>query len=383
MKFVDENHPMPSRIATDLAELARLASDGGLDLRQVALRVKTDLLLATPSPSTEDMEAFRAMAEASIPAIDDATATILARKLASWPHAPHEVLADLRARGGEVLAALITYGMPLSATEIEEIAAEGDREARVALAGRRDLTGNASITLSGCDNAEIDAALVANTAAPLPHAALDLLLPRAVVAPTLGASLLARSDLPVSELTPLFLQASLEKRLAMIDAVAAHEALAPSPRPATLATEQVSGLIATALSDRPSAFAALADAFGSDGRFATAMANDQSRRLAALALIGCGASPEDATRFLIGLGDEAARSVERIFALVELMRSVQPTVARRLAQQIGGVARRHARPGTLQPAMDPSGTPARSGAERAPARGIVQEVRRRLGGGNC
>lgn len=371
---------MQSRIATDLAELARLASDGGLDLRRVALRVKTDLLLATPSPSPEDMEAFRAMAEALVPVIDEATATILARKLASWPHAPREVLAALRARGGEVLAALVGHGMPLSASEIEELAAEGDSEAKIALAGRHDLTGSASIALAGCNSADIDTALVANSAAPLPHAALDLLLPRAVATPTLGAGLLARGDLPVSELTPLFLRASLEKRLAMIDAAKAHEALAPSSRPATLVSDQISSLIATALSERRGAFAALATAFGGDARFATAMANDQSRQLAALALIGCGASPEDATRFLIGLGDEAARSVERIFALVELMRSMQPAVARRLAQQIGGITPHSTRSGSLQPAMDPSGTPARPGAERAPARGIVQEVRRRLGG---
>ncbi len=371
---------MPSRIATDLAELARLASDGGLDLRQVALRVKTDLLLATPSPSPEDMEAFRAMADALVPVIDEATATIIARKLASWPHAPRDVLAGLRARGGEVLAALISHGMPLSAAEIEEIAAEGAGEARIALAGRHDLTGSASVTLAGCNDAKIDAALVANTKVPLPHAALDLLLPRAVLTPALGASLLVRADLPVSELTPLFLQASLEKRLAIIEAATAREALAPSPRPATLPADQISSLIATALSDRHNAFTALADAFGGDVRFATAMANDASRQLAALALIGCGAAPEDATRFLIGLGDDAARSVERIFALVELMRALQPAVARRLAQQIGGIAPRSTRSGALQPAMDPSGTPARPGAERAPARGIVQEVRRRLGG---
>jgi hypothetical protein len=371
---------MPSRIATDLAELARLASDGGLDLRQVALRVKTDLLLATPSPSPEDMEAFRTMADALVPVIDEATATIIARKLASWPHAPRDVLAGLRARGGEVLAALISHGMPLSAAEIEEIAAEGAGEARIALAGRHDLTGSASVTLAGCNDAKIDAALVANTKVPLPHAALDLLLPRAVLTPALGASLLVRADLPVSELTPLFLQASLEKRLAMIEAATAREALAPSPRPATLPADRISSLIATALSDRHNAFTALADAFGGDARLATAMANDASRQLAALALIGCGASPEDATRFLIGLGDEAARSVERIFALVELMRSLQPSVARRLAQQIGGITPRSTRSGALQPAMDPSGTAARPGAERAPARGIVQEVRRRLGG---
>lgn len=372
---------MPSRIATDLAELARLASDGGLDLRQVALRVKTDLLLATPSPSPEDMAAFSAMAEALVPVIDEATATILARKLASWPHAPREVLADLRARGGTVLAALIGHGMPLAPDEIETIAAEGDSEAKIALAGRHDLTSNASIALADSNSAKVDAALAANAAVPLPHAALDLLLPRAVRTPALGASLLARTDLPISELAPLFLQASLEKRLAMIDAAAAHEALAPSPRPATLSADRIAGLVATALSDRPGAFAALAEAFGGDARFATAMANDPSRQLAALALIGCGASPEDATRFLIGLGDDAARSVERIFALVELMRSLQPAVARRLAQQIGGVAPRSTRSGALQPAMDPSGTPARPGAERAPSRSIVQEVRRRLGGG--
>ncbi len=372
---------MPSRTAADLAELARLASDGGLDLRQVALRVKTDLMLATPSPSAEDMEAFRAMAEALVPVIDEPTATIIARKIASWPHAPREVLASLRARGGEVLAALISHGMPLTTSEIEEIAADGDGEARLALAARPDLTGNASIALAGWNSAEIDAALVANGAANLPHAALDLLLPRAVETPALGASLLARGDLPISDLTPLFLQASLEKRLAMIDAATAREALAPSPRMATLTAEQISGLIATALSDRRRAFTVLAEAFGGDARFATMLANDPSRQLAALALIGCGASPEDATRFLIGLGDDAARSVERIFALVELMRSLQPAVARRLAQQIGGIAPRSTRPGALQPAMDPSGTPARAGAERTPSRSIVQEVRRRLGGG--
>lgn len=371
---------MPSRIAADLAELARLASDGGLDLRQVALRVKTDLLLATPSPSTEDMAAFRAMADASIPLIDDATATILARKLASWPHAPREVLSALHARGGAVRATLISHGLPLTSAEIEEIAVDGDHEARIALAGRGDLTESATVTLSGCGVSEIDAVLAANVAVSLPHAALDLLLPRAVRAPALGASLLARTDLAVSELTPLFLQASLEKRLAMIDAVAARESLTPSPRPTTLPAEQIAGLVATALSDRHGAFAALAEAFGGDARFAQTMADDSSRQLAALALTGCGASPEDATRFLIGLGDDAARSVERIFALVELMRSLQPTVARRLAQQIGGIAPRPARLGSLQPAMDPSGTAARPGAERAPARGIVQDVRRRLGG---
>jgi hypothetical protein len=371
---------MPSRIAADLAQLARLASDGGLDLRQVALRVKTDLLLASPSPAAEDMEAFRAMAQASIPVIDEETAVVLARKLASWPLTPPEVLAALRLRGGKVLAALIGHGAPLTNEEMEEIAAEGAGAARLALASRRDLTGSAGIQLAGLDDPEIDAALAANTEVPMPRAALDLLVARAATRPALAARLLAREDLPAAELTPLFLQASLGKRLAMIDATAAHLALAPAPRPVPIPAEQLSGLIATATSDRAGAFSTLAEIFGAGAAFAHALETDHTRQLAALTLIGTGVSVEDATRFLISLGDDAAKSIDRIFRLVELMRMLSPAVARRLAQQIGGIRERGERPGLLQPSMDPSGTAARPGAERAPARPAIRDVLRKLGG---
>ncbi|WP_332692167.1 DUF2336 domain-containing protein, partial [Bosea sp. (in: a-proteobacteria)] len=250
---------MPSRIAADLAQLARLASDGGLDLRQVALRVKVDLLLSTVNPPAEDMHAFREMAAALIPIVDEPTALILARKLAGWRHTPPEILAALRARGGEVLAALVGQDLPLSPAEIEEIAAEGEPAVLLALAGRRDLTAAASVLLAGQDDPAIDLALAGNLAATLPRAALDLIVARASARPALGLGLLARNDLPVAELSPLFLQASLDKRLAMIEATTAHEALAPSQRRPSISPEQFSGLVATALVDRPGAFAALAD----------------------------------------------------------------------------------------------------------------------------
>lgn len=371
---------MPSQIAADLAQLARLASDGGLDLRQVALRVKADLLLCAVNPAAEDMAAFHSMAAALIPVIDDATATILARKLAGWPHAPQEILALLRARGSKVFAALIGHGMPLAPAEIEEVAADGAAEARLALARRPDLTAAAVTILAGHGEPAIDLALAANAAVPLPRAALDQLVGRARSAPALGLSLLARSDLPAAELTPLFLQATPAKRQAMIEAAAAYEALVPSTRRAPLSAEQLSGLVATALVDRTSAFAALAEMCGAGPGLAQAFADDHSRQLAALALIGSGARPEDATRFLIGLGDDTAFSVERIFALVEMMRAVAPAAARRLVLQIGGGAKAGSRQAVLQPAMDPSGTPVRPGAERPAIRGSVRETLRRLGG---
>lgn len=371
---------MPSRIAADLAQLARLASDGGLDLRQVALRVKADLLLSTANPPAEDMEAFRDMAMALIPVIDEPTALILARKLAGWRHTPLEVLAALRARGGEVLAALVRKGTPLTPAEIEDIAAGTDPAVTLALAARRDLTAAASSLLAGRADPAIDLALAANPMATLPRAALVLLVARATAAPALAQCLLARDDLPVAELAPLFLQASLDKRLAMIEAVSAHEALAPSPRRPSISNEQFSGLVATALVDREGAFAALADLFGADAEFAAALAADHSRQLAALTLVGCGASPEEATRFLIGLGDDTAFSVQRIFALADLMRLLTPATARRLVLQIGRLSEQGSARPALQPAMDPSGTPARPGLERPSSRGGMQDMLRRLGG---
>ena len=71
---------MPGRISSELAHLARLARDGGLDLSQVSLRVKADLLLSTPNPPAPDIAAFEEMALASIATIDEATAVILARR---------------------------------------------------------------------------------------------------------------------------------------------------------------------------------------------------------------------------------------------------------------------------------------------------------------
>ena len=55
---------MPSRISAEIAQLARLARDGGLDLSQVSLRVKADLLMSTPTPAPDDLAAFGEMAAA-------------------------------------------------------------------------------------------------------------------------------------------------------------------------------------------------------------------------------------------------------------------------------------------------------------------------------
>ncbi len=370
---------MTSRIAADLAQLAHLARDGGLDLGQVSLRVKADLLMSTLQPAAEDIAAFAELGAALIPVVDEPTAIILARKLAGWRHAPVPVLEALKARGGPVLVALLRHGMALPTQELEEIAAQGESEAALAVAERADLSAATILVLLARDERAVDLAILANAAAPLPRAGLDMLLARAAGDPAYAPALLARHDLVASELTPLFLQAGAERRAAMLASLAAIEALGPAERGPRLTPDDFAGWLATAADDHDGAFGAIANHLGS-AALAPAMAQDMSRDLTALALIASGASVEDATRFLIRLGDAAAHSVERIFAVVALMRAVSPAVARRVVMQVAGEAQRSSvRRGVHLPAMDPSGTPKRAGATKPEGRRLLDDVLRTMG----
>lgn len=372
---------MPARISQELADLARLARNGDLGLSQVSLRVKADLLMSTPQPPREDLAAFSEMAVALIPTIDEPTALILARKLAGWRHTPIAVLTMLAARGGAVLIEMLRHGMPLSPAELERLAETGDTAIRGALAARKDLTNTAVLLLVSEADRVIDLALIDNREAPLPRAAVDTLIARSQADAAYQLGLLAREDLSNLELAPLFLRAGSERRLAILESLMAREALHPGERRPAVGSAAFADWLTLAGDDRASAFAAVAGHLGGGAPFAAAIAGDASRDLAALSLIASGVRVEDATRFLIRLGDETAHSVERIFALVDLMRLVKPSIAFRLAMLIAGVQPVSApqRKGQHQPAMDPSGTPARPGAARPDAQPGLSEVLGRIG----
>lgn len=371
---------MPSRISAEIAQLARLARDGGLDLSQVSLRVKADLLMSAPHPAAEDLAAFGEMATALIPSVDDQTAVILARKIAGWRHAPAPVLTALRARGGSVLAALVQHGLPLTQADMEDFAGSVDSQLAAALSVRSGLPPTAVLILVERADRAIDFSLMTNSAIALPRAALDVLLARARQDGGYAQPLLARRDLSHVDIAPLFLVAGAERRLAILDSLAALEAVSPSERRPAVSGETLAGWLAMAAEDPAGAFEALSRYLGGGPELTRALETDLSRDLAALALTAAGTSVEDATRFLIRLGDEAAHSVERIFAVVALMRSVRPAVAQRLVAQIGGMARSAlVRKGQHQPSMDASGVPARSSAARSDPAGGTSEILRKIG----
>lgn len=371
---------MPARISAELAHLARLARDGGLDLSEVSLRVKADLLMSMADPPADDLAALGEMAEAMVPALDEKTALLLARKLAAWPHAPRRALSALAARGGEVLVALVSHGMPLDGPNTELLASHDDPELAAALASRCELSPTAIQMLAGRGDDAVDAALIANSDIALPYAASEGLIQRARSRPELASGLLGRADLTHTDLAPLFLYADKDRREAILDSLAAWEAVSPLENRPRLTDDALNALYDLAGSASDIAFAALARQFGGGEPLAQALALNDTRELAALAMKAIGATPEEATRFLIRLGDATAQSIDRIFALVALMRAVRAPVAYRLVMTVAGLDTGiNVRTGRHQPAMDPSGTPARRGMARPEREGTAEEIMRTLG----
>src|SRR4051794_30965025 len=93
----------------DLSSLASLGRDQKLDVRPVLLRVHTDLFVTAPSRDRATIEAFEALALGFLPPVDNATAAIVAHKLAPVADTPSTILQALLRRGGDVRAAVLAH----------------------------------------------------------------------------------------------------------------------------------------------------------------------------------------------------------------------------------------------------------------------------------
>src|SRR5215212_1690536 len=94
----------------DLSCLGSLARQQNLDVRPILLRVHTDLFAGAPSRDRATVEAFEALALGFLPTVDEATAAIVARKLAPIADTPRTIIDALLRRGGQARDALIAEG---------------------------------------------------------------------------------------------------------------------------------------------------------------------------------------------------------------------------------------------------------------------------------
>ncbi|GJD41491.1 MULTISPECIES: DUF2336 domain-containing protein [Methylobacterium] len=357
--------------APDFSGLIELSRLGDLDLKPVILRVQTDLFLTASVRDRKTVEAFESLAGGLIPTVDDETAEIVARKLAPFPATPQSVLAALAARGGEIRDLIIAQAPDLSARVIEAALADGS-DIAAAIARRADLSRSLIEEMASRDVAAIDLALAENWQLALQGTTIALLVGRARTKPDLAQALLARPDLAPGDLAPLFLFADEELREAIGRAVGSRAALRPSPP-----MPREAGAVLTGFSGRNDVagfVAALAEMLGLQRNFLGATPDPSQRyELLTLALRAAGLHEEEAVYVFLTLNETVARSVDRVYDLVKLFRTIPSGAARDLLSAVldkplperlnGGTAHQpYTAPDAVRPRMAPAA------AERAPLR---------------
>lgn len=356
----------PAVDAPDVTGLIELSRDPQLDLKPVILRVQTDLFLAAPIRDRAALTAFESLATGLIPTVDADTALSVARKLGPFPETPQAVLACLAARGGAVCEAVIETAGTIDPTVVEAALASG-AEIRDAIAAR---AARERLIVAECGEDE-----------PLPsddacgrfdRGALDDLLRQARRDGALAADLLGRPDLAAGDLAPLWLHADPERRAAIRDAVSATAGLRPCPP----APREI-GIRLTELSrvkDVPGFGTSLAEGLGLPANFLTAAPDPSARYdLLTLALRAADVSEAEAVYIFLTLNQMVARSADRVFALVQLFRSVDRATARDLLGAILDIALpERAASGAYRPYAAPDAAKPRGATvERALSRALL------------
>ena len=353
--------------APDLSGLIELSRVATLDLKPVILRVQTDLFVQGGLRGHNALGAYEALAGGMIPAVDEDTALIVARKLAPLPETPETLLVRLAERGGAVRDVVIASAPVLGEAVLAAARRDGTSFA-MALAARTDLDRSAQAELSAAGEEAVDLALARNPGLRLKAEVAARLVARARALPDLAAALLARADLAPDELAPLFLQADETTRGAIVQAVEAVAALRPCPPARRELGDRLAEL--SERKDVPAFVAALAEGLGLPASFLKAAPDAVSRYdLLTLALRAAGLDEEDAVFIFLTLNDSVAQSAPRVFALVRLFRTTSRPAARDLVAAIcdRAPAERRARPETHAPYHAPE-TPKPRPAERQPMR---------------
>ena len=366
---------MPTPNAPGLSGLALVARDSRPDLRPALLRVHTDLFVAATVRDRAAIETFESLAMGLLPTVDDATAAIVARKLASCSDAPPSVLAALRRRGGTPSA--VVQALPPKPPSPETAAAGNGVLART-LAWRSDLTAATLERLVALDDAGIDLALAGNRRLVLTPTAVRYLVRKARLRAALAEEMLPRPELTVLDRAALYLHAGAERRARIRAEVAGAPALAfRCPAPRADDGERTALVAAARRGEGRTLERRLEGLIGcdpQDWRFDDPFRHD----LLGLALLAAGIDGDDAIRVALLWPASLAQSVPAVFRFAALVRGTSRAAAGLILEASLGIS-----PGACRSAHRSAGDRSEAQAGEASAdaatgpRASVDRLRRR------
>lgn len=295
--------------------------------------------IARPLHPQADLDQFEKLACGLIHLLDADVVGECAADLCRHPETPQGVIAELLEKGGA--AARIAFELaPALHPGLARVTAEhGPAELATALARRAALDRKIVAILASRGESEVLCALAANRRLHLDQAARRALVQMGRDDSTLARVLLDREDLALDP-EPLFLAADAAERQAIVVEASARALESPTPEAAGRAAPQIVAAIeACALTRDPAGLAeALAEGLDCRKTRARAILADRGGEALALALLVLGVSEDAAIRLFLGAERESP-DVERVRALVALMRSTPPRAAQRLVAAITGSLR--------------------------------------------
>lgn len=255
--------------------------------KPLLLRVLVDLFVRRPTHSDQEIQHFAEIAYTVLPSATAEEIDHAAMRLACHPSAPGDLLDLLASRAHIGALTLLAQSRRLATSVLHVAAAQGSKEAALALASRDDLDATTLTLLAARQDPEIHLRLVENRAAPLDDTIITSLVATAPDHPALAAALTHR--LPHHKACwSLFLLAQRAERLTMIGA-AKHQM--PTHLPASDTSKNLADLVTSAQNNATQFALALSQALSCSGDLAQEIVNDRGGEPLVLALTALGADP--------------------------------------------------------------------------------------------
>src|SRR5215472_6660762 len=124
----------------NLDGLIGLARQDGVDVRPTLVRVLTDLYVQKKTHTREEEHRYTELSLSLLAGVDVATRAAVAKKLATYPHAPPLVIRRLARDVGEVAEPILKFSTLLTSDDLFAILKEFGPEHATAI-GARNLSG--------------------------------------------------------------------------------------------------------------------------------------------------------------------------------------------------------------------------------------------------
>ncbi len=333
-----------------------------LEMRPVLLRVLTDMFIAQPSHSRDEIKQFEAILLGLVGHADQQTRDMIAAKLARFGATPPSVVERLIADGGTAAAEFLAHSSLVGHERLVAAARDCDESLAIAIARRPDLDDELARILAARPEIAVARALMENFAAPVGEDVAASLIERGRVDAELGAALCKRVD-DAAQLSPLFLRASPRLRADIILAARRADFVIKTRQPRGAGEALIAGELERAAmdGDTPLFTAILARGLGATLNLAHEIVDDAHGEPLALSMAALRVSADAVARIMMLVPAPAiAHSAARVRALTQLSIDVAPGAARAIVAAMAGTPKLLQRPETAPVAdMTASPTPSR------------------------